>query len=139
MTTAKIFSKYKSSIKSNLSIVKRANIGVNSVIFTELVEISGINRTFLAEEVFDISLKTMLRYQKEKKKLNPRNSETALKLLSLFNKGIEVFGNMDSFMTWLNKQAYGLGDRIPLNLMSTNTGIDLIEEELIRIEFGALA
>lgn len=139
MTAAKILSKYKSSINSDLSIVKSSNLGVNSVIFSELVEISGINRNFLAEEVFSVSLKTMLRYQKEKKKLNPRNSEIALKLLNLFNKGIEIFGTMNSFMSWLNKQAYGLGNQVPIKLMNTNTGIDLIEEELIRIEFGALA
>lgn len=139
MTAAKVLSKYKSSISSDLSIVKSANRGVNSVVFTELVEITGINRNFLAEHVFDVSLKTMLRYQKENKNLNPRNSEIALKLLNLFNKGIEIFGTMNSFMSWLNKGAYGLGEQIPLNLMNTNTGIDLIEEELIRIEFGALA
>jgi len=139
MTAAKVLSKYKSAIKTDFSIVKSANLGVDSVIFSELVEISGINRNFLAEEVFDISLKTMLRYQKEKKKLNPRNSEIALKLLNLFNKGIEIFGTMNSFMTWLNRSAYGLGEQIPVKLMNTNTGIDLIEEELIRIEYGALA
>ena len=81
----------------------------------------------------------MLRYQKEGKKLTPRNSEIALKLLNLFDKGIEIFGSMDSFIVWLNKKAYGLGNEVPLTLMNTNTGIDLIEEELIRIEFGALA
>ena len=139
MTAAKVLSKYKSSINSNLSIVRSANQGVNSMIFTELVEISGINRNFLAEEVFDVSLKTMLRYQKEKKKLNPRNSEIALKLLNLLNRGMEIFGSMDTFISWLNKPAIGLGEQIPIKLMNTNTGIDLIEEELIRIEFGALA
>ena len=107
--------------------------------FTELVEITGKNRNFLAEQVFDVSLKTMLRYQKENKNLNARNSEIALKLLNLFSKGMEIFGNMNSFMSWLNKESYGLGNQIPIHLMNTNTGIDLIEEELLRIEFGALA
>jgi len=139
MTAAKVISKYKSAINSDLSIVKSSNAGVSSKIFSELVEISGISKRFLAEEVFDISLKTMMRYQKDNKKLNPRNSEIALKLMNLFRKGIEIFGTMISFMSWLNKEAYGLGDKLPINLMNTNTGIDLIEEELIRIEFGALA
>jgi putative toxin-antitoxin system antitoxin component (TIGR02293 family) len=139
MIAAEVLTKYKSAISSDLSIVKNANAGIDSTIFSELIEISGINKTFLAEEVFDVSLKTMLRYQKEGKKLTPRNSEIALKLLNFFDKGIEIFGSMDSFMTWLNKRAYGLGNEVPLTLMNTNTGIDLIEEELIRIEFGALA
>ena len=139
MIAAEVLSKYKSAISSDLSIVKNANAGISSTIFSELIAISGINKNFLAEEVFDVSLKTMLRYQKEGKKLTPRNSEIALKLLNLFDKGIEIFGSMDSFMVWLNKKAYGLGNEVPLTLMNTNTGIDLIEEELIRIEFGALA
>ena len=139
MTAAKVISKYKSALKSDLTIVKRSNEGVSANIFSELVEISGISRNFLAEEVFDVSLKTMLRYQKEDKKLNPRSSEIALKLLNLFKKGLQVFGSIQSFMSWLNKPAYGLGNELPINMMNTNTGIDLIEEELIRIEFGALA
>jgi len=139
MTAAKVISKYKSAINNDLSIVKSSNAGVSSKIFTELVEMSGISKRFLAEEVFDISLKTMMRYQKDNKKLNPRNSEIALKLMNLFRKGIEIFGTMISFMSWLNKEAYGLGDKLPITLMNTITGIDLIEEELIRIEFGALA
>jgi len=139
MTAAKVISKYKSAINNDLSIVKNSNAGVSSKIFSELVEMSGISKRFLAEEVFDISLKTMMRYQKDNKKLNPRNSEIALKLMNLFRKGIEIFGTMISFMSWLNKEAYGLGDKLPITLMNTITGIDLIEEELIRIEFGALA
>ena len=139
MIAAEVLTKYKSAISSDLSIVKNANAGISSTIFSELIEISGINKNFLAEEVFDVSLKTMLRYQKEGKKLTPRNSEIALKLLNLFDKGIEIFGSMDSFMVWLKKKAYGLGNEVPLTLMNTNTGIDLIEEEIIRIEFGALA
>ena len=139
MTAAKVLSKYAKAIKSNLTIVQRSNKGISASVFFELVEISGLNRNFLAEEIFDVSVKTMLRYQKEKKKLNPRNSETALKLLSLFERGLFLFGSMDSFMAWMHKPAYGLGKTIPLSMLNTSTGIDLIEEELLRIEFGALA
>lgn len=139
MTAAKVLSKYKSAIKSDLSIVKSSNNGIDASIFFELVEISGINRNLLAEEIFDVSVKTMQRYKKENKKLNPRNSEIALKLLNLVEKGIQIFGTMKSFLAWLSKPAFGLGEKVPISIMNTITGIDLIEEELIRIEYGALA
>ncbi len=139
MTAARVLSKYKSAIQSDLSIVQNSNDGMDASIFFELVEISGINRNVLAEEIFDVSVKTMLRYKKEKKKLSPRNSEIALKILNLFERGIQIFSSVESFNAWLNKAAYGLGGKIPISLMNTITGIDLIEEELIRIEFGALA
>ena len=139
MTNAKVLSKYKSSIINDLSIVRSANRGVNSEVFNELAEITGINPNFLAEYIFGVSFRMVLRYQKENKNFNPRNSETALKLIKLFSKGIEIFGSMNSFMNWLNKEACTLGNQVPLRMLNTDIGIDLIEEELIRIEFGALA
>ena len=84
-------------------------------------------------------LKTINRYKQEKKKLNPRNSELILKLLALYSKGIEVFGKLESFNNWLMKPAFGIGNKTPFSLMNTSTGIDLIFEELIRIEYGDLA
>ena len=139
LSAAEIITKYRKSIKDDYSIVKKSNAGVDAGIFFELVDISGINRNILAEDIFDVSVKTMLRYQKEGKKLNPRHSEIALKVLGLFEKGIEVFGTMKAFTSWLDRPAYGLGRQRPIALMNTNTGIDLVEEELMRIEFGALA
>ena len=54
MIAAEVLTKYKSAISSDLSIVKNANAGISSTIFSELIEISGINKNFLAEEVFDV-------------------------------------------------------------------------------------
>ncbi len=138
-SNSKILNKYTNAIKDDISIMENSSKGINSKVFFELVELSGLNKNLLAEEIFDISLKTMQRYHKENLTLNARNSEIALKLLSLFKKGEEIFGNMSSFYSWINKPAYGLGNQIPVKLMNTNTGIDLIEEELIRLEYGALA
>lgn len=138
-SNSKILNKYTNAIKDDISIMENSSKGINSKVFFELVELSGLNKNLLAEEIFDISLKTMQRYHKENLTLNARNSEIALKLLSLFKKGEEIFGNMSSFYSWINKPAYGLGNQIPVKLMNTNTGIDLIAEELIRLEYGALA
>ena len=57
----------------------------------------------------------------------------------LLKKGIEIFGTAKSFHMWLNIPSFGLGNQIPFNMMDTITGINLVEEELIRIEFGDLA
>ena len=62
-----------------------------------------------------------------------------LKLEALYKKGIEIFGNRDEFNSWLKEPEYGVGWQVPLELFSTSTGIDMVMEELIRIEFGATA
>jgi len=140
MTTAtKKLTKYQKAILDDYSIMANSIQGVSAKIFNDILEVSGIAKRFLAENIFDMSVKTMSRYQKENKKLSPRLSETALKFVNLLDKGLEVFGELQAFRNWLSKPAYGLGNKIPIELLNTNTGIDLIEEELLRIEYGALA
>jgi putative toxin-antitoxin system antitoxin component (TIGR02293 family) len=138
-SATEIITKYRKSIKDDYSIVEKSHAGVDAGIFFELVDISGINRNILAEDIFDVSVKTLLRYQKERKKLNPRHSEITLKVLGLFEEGITVFGTKKAFTSWLDRPANGLDGQTPITLMNANTGIDLVEEELMRIEFGALA
>ncbi len=139
MTAARVLNKYRHALRSDLTIVKTSNDGVESSVFSEIHEISGIKRQFLAESIFDVSLKTMMRYEKDNKKLNPKHSEIALKLMGLFKKGRDIFSSLTAFVSWLDKPAYGLGDQVPMLLLNTITGMDLVEEELIRIEYGALA
>jgi uncharacterized protein (DUF2384 family) len=57
----------------------------------------------------------------------------------LYKKGAEIFGNANDFNTWLNTEAVGLGKVKPFDLLYTQGGINLVMEELLRIEFGALA
>jgi len=138
-SSQRLFSKYESSIKDDYSIVMNSLKGVKANVFFDLVSIAGLKKNQLADDVFRVSLKTITRYQKDNKRLDPRNSELVLKLIALYRKGIEIFGEIESFNRWLNKPAFGLGDQIPYQLMNTSTGIDLIFEELVRIEFGATA
>ena len=134
-----LFSKYESTVKDNYSIVLNSLKGINANAFFDLVMITGLNKNQLAEDIFQISLKTINRYKEDKKKLNPRNSEMILKLIVLYKKGIEIFGLIDSFNNWLNKPSFGIGNKIPYQIMNTSTGVDLIIEELVRIEYGDLA
>lgn len=139
MSNQAIISKYNAYIKDDISILDSSLNGVNTATFFDFVSLSGINKVVLAEKIMDISFKTIQRYKQEKKLLNAQKSELLLKLLALYKKGNEIFGSTMSFNNWLNKPAYGIGSRVPFVLLSTTTGIDLIFDELIRIEFGAFA
>ena len=130
---------YEPRIKDDFQILTGSLEGVGINTFHDLVKITGIHKVKLAEDIFNISFKTISRYEKSKKRLSPRNSEMALKLLALYQKGIEVFGSRESFSKWLEKPALGLGNVIPFSVLSTATGIALIMEALARIEYGDLA
>jgi len=125
-------------LQDRTAIVFSALKGVPATTFFEVADLTGYRREQLAE-VFDTSLKTFQRYEREQKRLNPQDSEKALKIMALFQKGPEVFGSMDAFRHWMDKPAYGLGNQVPFDLLHTSGGIDLIMDELVRIEYGDLA
>jgi putative toxin-antitoxin system antitoxin component (TIGR02293 family) len=120
-------------------IVSTSRSGVSSLRFFGLADFTGLTREWLATEFLGLSLKTLQRYVQEAKTLAPREGEAVLKLEALYKKGIEVFGNRDEFNGWLKEPAFGLGGQVPLELLSMSTGIDLVMQELVRIEFGATA
>ncbi|QJD80020.1 type II RES/Xre toxin-antitoxin system antitoxin [Spirosoma rhododendri] len=125
-------------IPDRTALVLSALKGVSATRFFEIAELTGYRREQLAE-VFDTSLKTFQRYEREQKKLNPQDSEKVLKIMALFQTGEAVFGTADAFRRWMDKPAYGLGNQVPFDLLHTSGGIDLVTDEVVRIEYGDLA
>jgi len=104
-----------------------------------LLEVSGLSHKFLAESVLEVTPKTFSKYKSPSYVFPARMAETTIKLLDLYHLGIEVFGTREQFQAWMNQPAHGLNHIVPLTILRTVTGIDLIIEELQRIAFGALA
>lgn len=130
--------KYETSSDDSYHLVTQAQDGISANAFFDILTISGLSKEELSG-LLDVSFKTIQRYQKEQKKLNALNSEQLLKMIGLYQKAEEVFGTIESFNRWLRKPAIGLGGKTPLSFMKTSGGIDLILEELYRIEYGLLA
>jgi putative toxin-antitoxin system antitoxin component (TIGR02293 family) len=128
---------YGQSIDNPMATVMMANKGIPSSTFNDVSLLFG--RKERLAELLNVSVKTMQRYQKENKRLNPLNSEMVLKFIALFKQGLTVFGLKKAFLNWLNKPAVGLGNIRPFDLLKTSNGIDLVKDELVRIEYGDLA
>lgn len=126
------------SYKNPYLLVKIAHEGINASNLEELFVLTKHNKQFFAE-ILLISTKTIERYIKEDKKFNPAESEKLIKLQEVYEKGVEVFGNVVEFNNWVEKPAYGIGLMIPKELMKTVSGINLVMNELVSIEFGSLA
>ena len=125
-------------LQNNVLLVIKAHEGVGSEKLQELMLITKHDKTFFAD-ILHLSPKTIERYIKEDKKFNPTESEKMLKLEQVYEWGKEVFGNVESFNKWIEKPAYGLNDKIPKDLMQTHGGLELVEDELVRIAYGDLA
>ena len=129
---------YRPAYTNDINLLMRSKQGLNAKAALDFISLSGFTQDEF-QETFKTTVKTIQNHVTKDLTLDAALSEKLLKSFALFDKGAEVFGSADTFHRWLNKPAYGLGNQVPFTLMDTITGIQLIEEELIRIEFGDLA
>ncbi len=134
----KILNKYKGKIKSKSQLVASSFNGVDMSVVNDVSVLYNLTSNTMAD-IMNISTKTLTRYTQSNKVLNAVSSEILLKLISLFNHGVQVFGNESSFSNWLQKPSIGLNNQNPFNYLKSSSGIDLVDEELTRIEYGDLA
>lgn len=62
-----------------------------------------------------------------------------LEIALLYLKGLDVFVDSQKFNTWLESQNIALGGIKPKDLLDNTFGINMIKDELSRIEHGVLA
>ena len=85
-----------------------------------------------------LSERTMQRYQKENKTFDISSSEKIIQITILYEFGVSVFGNKENFDSWLITKNVALGSK-PIELLDTVFGIEIINNELIKIEHGIFA
>ena len=89
------------------------------------------------EKAVGISLRT---YQRRKdapdKRLSPEQSSRAWKFAEIFGRAIELFGSQAAAEEWLERPAMALEQRKPIDLLSTQAGVESVEELLTRLEYG---
>ena len=134
----KVYKQYASYLDDEEQSIVSEPQEVFATAFNDMLSVANYDKDFAAD-LLDVSYKTVTRYQKEKKKLSPLQSEYILKTIALFNKGNKVFGSEESFNRWLDKPAFGLGNKIPRKLVTTVGGINYVIDELNRIAHGDLA
>lgn len=73
--------------------------------------------------------------RQQRKPLTVAESEKAVRVARVFALAIEAFQNPDKAATWLRRPSRVLG-RVPIDLLDSETGARLVEEELLRINWG---
>lgn len=129
---------YQPLYANPISLLTSSKKGLAAKAAIDFLNLSGFSQEQF-QETFKTTVKTIQNYDRQELKLDASLSEKLLKSFALFEKGVTLFGSAAAFYDWLNVSAYGLGNQIPFEMMDTITGIGLIEEELIRLEYGDLA
>lgn len=95
-----------------------------------------------AAQIFHVSLRTLQRYKQTKnlkqELLDSAVSDRMVQLADLYAYGSEVLGE-DIFLRWLQTPLRTLGGKMPKELLFSSIGIDMVKDELTRIEHGVYA
>ena len=127
--------RFKNFDLSNLnSIVLTARKGLKTKVFYDFAETINIPEKNLAA-LINISARTIGNYKNEEKLLDPIYSEHLLKLIHLYEKGEDLFGDVNEFNYWLKKPFWNK-KMTPNDLINTTGGVDLIIEELDKLAEG---
>jgi len=86
-----------------------------------------------------ISERTIQRYKKERKPFDTIYTEKIVQIDLLYKKGADVFGSEANFQTWMETISVPLGSVKPKELLDTTYGINMVADELGRIEHGIFA
>jgi putative toxin-antitoxin system antitoxin component (TIGR02293 family) len=87
-----------------------------------------------------MSLRTYQRHTSTTaKQLNPEQSGRTWKLAEILAKATAVFGSKEEAEQWLERPATGLNQRKPIDLLATPAGVELVEDFLVRLEYGVYA
>jgi len=85
--------------------------------------------------LINISSRTIHNYKEQQKPLDPIQSEHLLKLIALYRKGEDMFGNVEEFNDWLEKPFWNSKEK-PMDWLTTPGGVDLVRDELGRLSHG---
>jgi len=121
-------------IISNHAIVFSARKGLNTKVFYDFADIIKMPEKKLAF-IINLSARTISNYKEKRKNLEPLYSEHLLKLIALFEKGEEIFGNIDEFNYWLNKPLWNSKQK-PIDWIVTSGGVDFVMEEIDKLAQG---
>ncbi|MEO6547147.1 MAG: antitoxin Xre-like helix-turn-helix domain-containing protein [Ferruginibacter sp.] len=127
----------KLNLKNNNAIVLSARQGITTKVFYDFAEYIKMPEKKLAA-LLHLSSRTISNYNELQKKMDPVQSEHLLKLISLFAKGEEIFGNVTEFNYWLQKNFWN-ADEKPIDWLVTPGGVDLVMDSLDQLAHAYVA
>lgn len=96
------------------------------------------DRGFSMDEIyrFVAPRRTLARRIEKNEQLTLGETDAAQRILRISELADRVFEEREKAQRWLRKPSRALHNIIPLDLLVSETGARLVEDELIRIEYG---
>jgi putative toxin-antitoxin system antitoxin component (TIGR02293 family) len=93
---------------------------------------------FSSEELYTLVAprRTLARRLQKKEPLTVRENDNVQRIIHISEMADRIFGERAKAQRWLRKPSRALNGVVPLDLLASETGARLVEEELYRIEYG---
>ncbi len=72
-------------------------------------------------------------------RLSPVESDRIYRFARVIAQAEDVFEDRDEALEWLKSPQYGLGGRLPFDMLQTDAGAREVEELLLRIDYGVIS
>ena len=119
------------------SLISLIKAGITRRSLDDLIIATGLSLSELAD-CMHLSERTLRNYTPSTH-LGPDSSERAIEIALLYERGKEVFGSLESFKKYMDVPVLALGNERPKAYLDTSVGINLLMEELGRIQQGIFA
>ncbi|MGJ7030353.1 type II RES/Xre toxin-antitoxin system antitoxin [Niabella hirudinis] len=125
------------TVRNTADFIDRIREGLPKKALDHLAGVMGVSDAEMARMIHT-SDRTLRRYTAAQK-LNAEQSERVIELARLYARGVDVFDDLDNFKTWMRVPVDALGAKKPIEFLDTSMGIELLMDELGRIEHGIFA
>ena len=114
-----------------MELIGRIREGVKKTDWKHLIQYTGST-----EKEFEHILPASISSMQKKTVYGKETSVRIYELARLFGLGYEVFDSKEDFKKWLMTPSRTLGNKIPFELLDSSFGFEMVENEIIRIQYN---
>lgn len=114
-----------------MELIDRIRSGVKKADWKQLILKIGAT-----EKEFELILPTSISSMQKKAVYGRETSERIYELARLFGLGYEVFDTEEDFRRWLITPSRALNGKKPFELLDSSFGFEMVENEIVRIQYN---
>lgn len=125
--------------KSDTQIIDAVSGGLPASTLDDLLR-AGLDLSEIAR-VVGVSERTLQRKRERGAagSLDVAESDRTVRLARIMAEAIQYIGDHEKALRWLRTRNWALGDRVPLDLLATEPGVEMVRQSLVTIAYGGVA
>jgi len=121
----------KDAPEFKMELINQIRAGVKKSDWKNLIRLMGSTEKEF-ENILPVSISSM----QKKMVYDKETSERIYELAKLYGLGNEVFDSSEDFKKWLRTPLKTLRNKVPFELLDSSFGFEMVENEIIRIQYN---